>query len=228
MLCERCQTNRATIQVTLVVGESDSAHHFCEVCYPTAAPNASTGKAGWVSQERPPRPLPTREEISRITTDEYFEAMARANANAADKPVFKHICAELRSLPETQQRLAFEFLRRLWCVLQSQSDPWTPFAFWPPSWTRAITPDRLPEYLGWLDKISLRCFELLGPLGEPFGLRVHLQMALTAIYTVDRERFRSILKSLQGQCSAGENDQRRAILAEIEQLMTRPGSPPST
>jgi hypothetical protein len=204
----------------LVVGEAATAHDFCEACYLATAPEEAASKAGWVSQEKPPKPLPTREQIERITAKEYLDASARASANSADKPVFRHICAELEKMPEAQARLALEFLPLIWRSLEQESGP--PLLSFPPTfWARAVAKESLPEYTGWMEKIGLRCFELLGQHPEVFEFKIGLQMALMALHRVDRSRFVGVMGGLKSRCEDQSLDKRSAVLSDIERLLAR-------
>jgi protein-arginine kinase activator protein McsA len=106
MLCKQCQEREATVHLTLVVGSAGeiARHDFCEVCY--SGVEADRMK---LYNAQPNKPLPA--DVEHITASEYLAACARAASNGVEKPALRHIHEELKRLPKTRQRLAFEMLQ---------------------------------------------------------------------------------------------------------------------
>jgi len=224
MLCEQCQSQEATIHLALVVGESDTRHSFCEGCYPSTEPGRKHLTAGWTSYEQPPKPLPLPAQIELITVSGYLDAAAKARINGADKPVFDHINSQLEKMPQTQRRLVFELLPLIWRSLESGDDAMELVIF-TARWSRSITSHAVAEYASWVEKISFRCFELLGQRSDaprdPFMLSMSLCWMLRSLSRVDRDRFANVFKSLKMQCGDANHDTRLEILASVEDSTER-------
>lgn len=104
MLCEQCKAREATVHFSAVAWRSgDVTRHLCENCYPEAEAEREA------SFRREPKPLPDI-DVAHITAQDYWDFSASAAANGADKPAFKHLCAELDKSPAAKERLAIEML----------------------------------------------------------------------------------------------------------------------
>src|SRR6266542_985499 len=163
MLCEQCQEREATVHLTLVVGASaeTTRHDFCDSCYPSAeAERVKTYNS------QPCNPLPL--DIENISALDYLEASAKAARNGADKPAFKHISQQLKQLPMTRQRLAFEMLPLAWQSLERGEEPGWTAGFAGCCWG-VIEPAQMYEYTTWLERIIVRSFELRSQLQNPPG-----------------------------------------------------------
>jgi hypothetical protein len=130
MQCAQCHEREATVHFTLVgwCSAEIATQALCESCYENSAAERTSAY-----NSQPSTPLPA--DVEHITVPEYFEASARASANSADGPAFKHIHEELKRLPDTRQRLVFEVLPLVWKSLESGIEPTleTCVATWWPS-----------------------------------------------------------------------------------------------
>ena len=157
-------------------------------------------------------------KIEHITAHELIEAEVRAFSNCADKPRLKYIRNELKKLPETEERLAFELLKMASKDLERQVDPMTP-ALCAFNFRTAISVKRMPEYVTLIEKIIISCFDLMGQLNiiyddGPFALT--LGMALATLYSIDYPRFRIIVDALRQNHIETKAHLRWKILSESE------------
>ena len=215
--CEQCEEREATVHLTVVVGSSAEAtkHNYCDSCYPAA--EAQRVKT---YNRQPDNPLPT--DVEHITALEYLEASARAVRNGADKPAFKHINEALKRFPKTRQRLVFEMLNLAWQSLERGEDPRQEAGF-AGCCRDSIEAERMPEYITWLERIVIRCFELRSQLPNPetahgpFALTPSLM--LISLGKVDRARFSALVEDLKNQCSESQLDWRRKVLSRATKLV---------
>jgi len=214
MLCEQCQEREATVHSTVVLSPTAEVtrHDYCDSCYP--AVEAERAKT---CNSQPNSPLPA--DVEHITALEYLAACARAACNGVDKPALKHIHEELKRLPKTRQRLTFEMLRLAWQTLERREDPGWETGFPSCAWG-SIEAEQMPEYIMWLEKIAIRCFELRGQLPSPQGehgpFTVSLNGMLIALGKVDRARFSVVLGALKSKCDEADLNSRRKLLSGVE------------
>jgi len=219
MLCKQCQEREATVHLTLVVGSAGeiARHDFCEVCY--SGVEADRMK---LYNAQPNKPLPA--DVEHITASEYLAACARAASNGVEKPALRHIHEELKRLPKTRQRLAFEMLQLAWQTLERGEDPRREAGFAACA-SGAIESERMPEYIMWLEKIAVRCFELRGQLPTPQGehgrFTLSLGGMLIAFGKVDRARFSAVFEALKSECDAADLNSRRKLLSGIEKFILK-------
>ena len=218
MVCTQCQERAATVHFTLVewCGAEIAAQDLCESCY---ANSAAERTRAYHSQ--PSTPLPA--DVEHITAEEYLEARAKTTRNGVDIPAFKHIQKELKRLPATQQRLVFEMFPLAWRVLEHGEEP-----FWEMSlsiYRNAIESHRLPEFITWLEKIIVRCFELRSQLPNPQGdhgrFAVTLSATLISLAKVERARFNAVLVDLKSRCGEANTDARMKLLNGVEEALAQ-------
>ena len=217
MTCEKCRNQDATVYLTIVSGSASTAtHNFCESCYPAVeserARNYNTD---------PVTPLPTN--VENITVVEYLEAAEKADHNGADKPAFRHIQEQLRRHPEAQQRLAREMLPTIWSCLEQGTAPPIPVQtaawFWYPNLSQGLT-----EYVGWLEKCILRCFDLQSQ--KRGGFVMPLFTMLMTLWKIDRSRFAAMMETLRSEDRESDRDPYR-ILDRVEKAVLMAESRPT-
>ncbi len=157
-------------------------------------------------------------DVNQITALEFLEAEQKAARNGIDKPPFRRLLSELQNLPKAQQRLAFEFLAMAWRALNSAGDPGQLIA-WSTFYAKAIEQQKLQEYLFWLEKIILRCFERLKDLQIPFDgscpYSLVLWSALPFLHRTHPDKFRVVLDALKRQCGEEDGDLRWRLVERI-------------
>jgi hypothetical protein len=175
-----------------------------------------------ISYSQPDNPLPA--DVEHITALEYLAASARAVCNGADKAALRHIYAELKRFPKTRQRLAFEMLRLAWQTLERREDPGWEAVFVSCAWG-SIEAEQMPEYIMWLEKIAIRCFELLGQLPSPqrehAPFTLSLRGMLIALGKVDSARFNVVLEALKSKCDEADLNSRRKLLSRVEDFVLK-------
>ena len=157
-------------------------------------------------------------DVEHISALEFLDAEKRATRNAADKPQFNQLLAELEKLPKAQQRLAFEFLAMAWRSLKLTADPGGLIA-WAAFYGKSIEAQRLSVYIFWLERIIIRSFEILGQLEVPaHGIgpfSLGLKTGLGALRRMDPNRFQAVVHNLSCACGDGERDPRWKVLIRI-------------
>jgi len=219
MLCQKCHEQEATVHVTFVVGVSADVtkRDFCGSCYPTV--EAEHVQA---YNQQPNNPLP--DDVENITAQEFFAARERASRNGVDIPAFKHIREHISKSLLTRQRLAFEMMELAWQSMERGEDPGMHMTFAGSCWT-SIESQRRKEYVTWLEKIIIRCFELCGQQCPPFmvdGPFAHtLSLSLCALGCVERNRFTELLEEIRKRVGDQNSDARWQVLADAEQTVLR-------
>jgi hypothetical protein len=147
-----------------------------------------------------------------ITASEYLEAEAKARRNRADRPAFKRIEEELKRLPKTQERLAFELLKIARAALDQGKDPGeAPLRAM--SMARSITPENRPKYLEAIEDMAVRCFELMaGFVDNRFTLT--FVDSLFAIRTFDKQLLSILLDKLRRMLTQADSRREFLVLAE--------------
>jgi len=220
MLCQQCHQQEATIHLTVIPWPptEPTRQDFCPVCYPAA--EAARVKA---YNTELPRPLPAN--VENITAAEFIEAADKATRNAADRPAFTYIFAQLERMPNTRDRLVFEFLELAWQILERGQDlpsPGLVLAFaWGPR-----EPARLDEYIAWLEKIIRRCVVLRRQLpsspGEHGPFALDIAMGLTALRRVAPARFTALVEELKKEGADPGFDPRWKVIAIAEKQSSSP------
>ena len=219
MLCQQCHQQEATIHLTVIPWPptEPTRQDFCPVCYPGA--EAARVKA---YNAEPPRPLSAN--VERITAAEFFEAADKATRNAADKPAFTYIFDRLQLLPKTRDRLVFDFFRLAWQILERGQDLPSPALVLAFAWGPR-EPAREAEYIGWLEKIILRCVELRRQLapspGEHGPFALDIAMGLTALRRVSPTRFSALVEELKKQGADPALDPRWKAITTGEKQSSR-------
>jgi hypothetical protein len=172
-----------------------------------------------------PRPnSPPPADVEHISAVEYLAADAKAARNGFDKPAFKHINNELKKLPMTRLRLAFEMLPLAWQSLERGEEPLDEIGFAGCSWS-SIEPQRLSEYSTWFEKIILRSFELRDQLSNPPGehgpFAMTLLLSLTTLGRVDRNRFLVMLEILKRRGGDANLDTRWKVISRAEKIIMK-------
>ena len=87
----------------------------------------------------------------------------------------------------------------------------------------------MPEYIMWLEKIAIRCFELRGQLPSPQGeyapFTLSLRGMLIALGKVDYARFSVVLEDLKSKCDAADLNSRRKLLSGVEESFLKSRHP---
>jgi len=224
MLCERCQKREATVYVTLIAWSPGQHwnHEFCDSCHASA--EAERVKA---YNSQPSNPLPS--DVANISALDYLEAGECARQDGVEGPAFKHIQNELRDLPATRERLAFEMLPLIWQSLERGEEPAWQTSLAGSCWG-SIQAERLPEYTAWLEKIILRIFELRKGFTTPVGghgpFSLSLSMMLIALGKVDRARFTWVVQTLKDRGGDARLDPRWRVIVQAEARISR-SEPPS-
>ena len=116
-----------------------------------------------------------------------------------------------------------ELMALAWQSLEQGQDPGMQMTFAGCCWT-AIEPQRRAEYVAWLEKIIIRCFELRSQGHPPFA--AYGAFALTACLSLcslgyaDRSRFTQLLKDLRERVG-DQNSDAWKVLTEAEQTVLR-------
>jgi hypothetical protein len=125
----------------------------------------------------------------------------------------------LNGLPKTRQRLAFEMLPLVWQTLERGEEPVCAAVFASCAWG-SIEAEQMPEYIMWLEKIAIRCFELRGQLPSPqrehAPFTLSLRGMLIALGKVDPARFKVLLETLKSKCDEADLNSRRKLLLGVE------------
>ncbi|PWU20766.1 MAG: hypothetical protein C5B50_03170 [Verrucomicrobia bacterium] len=192
--------------------------HLCDPCY------------GIEESERQKRynlpatkPLPT--DVEHITASEYLQAHQLAVLNAVDKPAAQYVDKELERFPRTRERLAFEMFELAWEILARGEAPMHEAGFAGCA-RRDITPERLPEYLKWLEKLIFRCCELRNQVPLPAPRHEQfvflLSLLLISLRDVGADRYAATVDALKSQWRKADSDRLEDILSELEKAaMTR-------
>ena len=156
--------------------------------------------------------------VERITASDFLKAQDRARRNAAENPAFRNISKQLKDLPKSQERLAFEFIMMALQALERGASPRAMIvkALY---FEGAIESAREPEYLAHIENVIFRCFELLGQVktgtGEYTSLQLTLSLTLMAVRKRDRNRFSLVLETLRHSLGEPDEDPRFKILAKV-------------
>ena len=151
--------------------------------------------------------------VESITASEYLRAEENARRNGADKPAFRRIEEEIKRLPRTQERLAFELLKIARTTLDQGKNPGDA-ALPAMSMGRSLTEENRPKYLEAIEEIAVRCFELMAQcVDNRFTLT--FVSSLFALRTSDEQRLNILLDKLKR--ALGQADPRREFLAYAEQ-----------
>lgn len=81
----------------------DITRHLCENCYPKE-------EAERIASYTPKRKSLPVIDVADMTAQDYLLFSAKAQANSADAPAYRHLSAELKRFPATRQRIATEML----------------------------------------------------------------------------------------------------------------------
>jgi hypothetical protein len=146
-----------------------------------------------------------------ITASEYLEADRKARRNGADKPAFRRIEEELKRLPKTQERLAFELLK----IARAALDRWKNPGDAAMSMGRSMTDDNRSKYLEAIEDIALRCFDLMAQCADS-RFTLTFVSSLIALRTSDKQRFDTLLEKLT-RALGKQADPRREFLVLAEE-----------
>jgi hypothetical protein len=152
--------------------------------------------------------------IEHISALEYL--MAEENARyGTEEPMFREVKKRVLELPRTQERLAFEFLQLSWGSIQRHTSP-AKTALLAMCFHPAISKGKISDYLGWIERISVECFELLKTQGhqKDATLKLTVSSALSVLRKMDQNRFQALLGSLSRKTGDPHVDPRHAILNE--------------
>ncbi len=169
-------------------------------------------------------------DIHTITVEQYLDLASRGNTASGDQRAFAKINAQLREAPLACERLAFELLQVAWRALDGRSDPRNAdtHSLWVTGFARClqgfISPERLAEYAGWLERIIFRCFDLLGPVPpgttgmQPFEFT--MEIACDALRRTGTHRYRVLLQTLGRQASETGLAYKSEVVARIAKRIT--------
>jgi hypothetical protein len=155
-------------------------------------------------------------DLDKITLASFNEVYDRSACDGDGKKAFRSLIAALESLPETQERLAFEMLREAERCLDEKVEPLAKL-FFVRSWTNAISPKRRGDMLAILRRIAVRYFDIVQDI-QPNDLSITLPTVIAISRTFDIRLTEDIVNEL---CQRSElldgNDYRRKVLTEILQ-----------
>lgn len=154
-----------------------------------------------------------------ITAEEYFAAEERARRSGADKPRFREMLAQLKALPEVQERLAFGCLAIILELVQNRTDPGLATAA-ALRWIAAVPAKRRGEYVDILERTILASFVAMGAARKlpqkypPFYLP--LNDSLLVLRKLDESRCRAMVRQLLGRLDTSGGDIRYGVLQSFE------------
>ena len=151
--------------------------------------------------------------IECITAVDYLNAQDKAQRNGADKPAFKRIQEDLKRLPKTQERLAFELLEIAGLALRRGKNPRNA-ALPALELCRSISEERLSDYIADVDSMAVQCFELMDHCRDNRFTFTFLT-SLLVLRTLDTQRLNSLLEKLK--TASEEHEPRRKLLAHAEE-----------
>lgn len=195
MLCERCQTNEASVHFSALAWPAgELTKHLCETCYPQdeALRTASYGSKS--------KSMPDSDTQS-FSAQEGFAIFAGASAISADVPAYRRLSAELWRSPANREQAAIEILTRALQTLEKGKDAWDVIGFGSCLGNSAPGP-KSSAFVELLEKIFLRSIELMAqsqsqPADHPFGLG--LTMAAKALRRADLARYVTMLECLKAE-----------------------------
>jgi hypothetical protein len=213
MLCQQCQAREATVHFLAIAWPSgEDTRHLCESYYPKAEEEriAAYSPKG--------KPLPTI-DVSRITASEYLDFAAKAHANSADAPAYRHISDELKRLPATRERLGTEMLTMALQSLENGNDVWN-LVMSGGCFGNSVPGMKDQAFQELLERIILRSVELMaesvdGPSPHPFGFG--LTMAGNTLNRADSQRFSVLIENIKTQHK--DSPRARAVLDYLNEQM---------
>ena len=157
--------------------------------------------------------------IESITATQYD----RAIQNGADRPQFKELSKELERIPETRQRLAFEFLDLASHCVRSCEEP-ARFLGLAAAFYDSVEGERRQEFSSQVESTLMKYFDTLPNGATPSA--VTLSMGFLAIGKFSKEKLLALLNNLMSQCSG--SDPRRDVIVRAKQILSQRRRPTGT
>ena len=146
-----------------------------------------------------------------ITATKYLDLERRAAHQVQGRVELDQLQLDLARMPRIREKLVFEFLAMAERAFEGGLSPENS-ALLAMRMSSSVRPENVPLYVASIEKIALRCFELIGKSRESrFALT--LVGALANLRRTEKKRFGIVVRELERLCGTSTADPRRKVLA---------------